>query len=306
MAERSPADTGARAARQHLGDRRDSVRADHDFRPGLGRALQSGRIALFALRGEFRRRCRRYVPVQLAAGVLGVWLAHLMFDLPVLRSPRRLDGPANGWRSSSPPSGYCSPSSGRCSSSPSSVAVRWPLHYSRLLVHRLDLFANPAVTIARGSGYLLRDSPCRRSRLRARRDRRGLDRAGAHGVADPGRQGARSNPASHRSRPVRAGADVGHGTGQRAHALFGPARGGRPASVINLSGQSTGEMASTMRQSEIVPPPRQEADILRSSSARRVRSAILRSTSARCSAVIRSTASQGCAASDDGVSRLRI
>ena len=72
---------------QHAGDRRDPGGADPDLRAGLGRAFQSGgEPGVRAARRTALARPRRSTsPRQIAGGVLGVWAAHLMFELPVLQ-----------------------------------------------------------------------------------------------------------------------------------------------------------------------------------------------------------------------------
>ena len=124
--------------------RRDAGGADHHVRPDLGRAFQSGRDASsFALR---RRDCRcamraAYVAAQIAGGIVGVLVAHAMFDEPLLQlSTRCAPARRNGCRRWSPPSGSL-----LTILADAARAIRAPspsgraLHHRRLLVHRLDL-----------------------------------------------------------------------------------------------------------------------------------------------------------------------
>ena len=65
-------------------------------------------IAL-ALRRELAAKTTAiYIGAQLIGAILGVWAAHLMFELPLWRSPaRREQAQANGSRKPSPRSGCC-------------------------------------------------------------------------------------------------------------------------------------------------------------------------------------------------------
>ena len=74
-------------------------RADRRVRRALGRALQSGGDARVrpARRLSRRGRCSRYIVAQFAGALLGVLLAHAMFDLPLLQSSADRAGP--GWAS---------------------------------------------------------------------------------------------------------------------------------------------------------------------------------------------------------------
>ena len=67
-----------------LADRRDPGGADPDLRSGVGRAFQSGGQLAFALRRELAwPDAALYIAAQIAGGVVGVWAAHLMFELPL-------------------------------------------------------------------------------------------------------------------------------------------------------------------------------------------------------------------------------
>jgi glycerol uptake facilitator-like aquaporin len=63
----------------------------------------------FRLRGEIGTRdALAYVAVQIAAGILGVWIAHAMFDLTILQTSTKLrTGPANWFAEIVATSGWC-------------------------------------------------------------------------------------------------------------------------------------------------------------------------------------------------------
>ena len=86
------------AAVQHAPDRRDPDRSDPHFRPSVGCALQSSRQHRHGIArgvgaedgGDLYRRAG-------AGAILGVWAAHLMFELPLWQlSGRRVAAQANG------------------------------------------------------------------------------------------------------------------------------------------------------------------------------------------------------------------
>ena len=85
--------------------------ADRGLRAGERCALQPGRE-----RGDGLARHAALVGapflrwrLQLSGAVLGAWLAHGMFDLPVWQLSTKLrSSPPNGWPNAWPPSGWCS------------------------------------------------------------------------------------------------------------------------------------------------------------------------------------------------------
>ncbi len=74
-----------RAPVQYAGDRRDPHRADPDVRPDFRRPFQSGRQRRLraARRAAVAREAGLLIAVQIVGGVLGVWAAHFMFELPL-------------------------------------------------------------------------------------------------------------------------------------------------------------------------------------------------------------------------------
>ena len=83
---------------QHDADRRDPGRHHPDVRAGLGRALQSRRdLRLPAAARDRAGRGRAFVGAQIAGGLAGTWLAHLMFDEPVLMLSAKLRTGTGQW-----------------------------------------------------------------------------------------------------------------------------------------------------------------------------------------------------------------
>ena len=68
------------------------------FGPVSGAHFNPAVSLAFALRGELSWRVFTiYAVCQIAGGVLGVWAAHLMFELPVLQFSTRLRGGFGQW-----------------------------------------------------------------------------------------------------------------------------------------------------------------------------------------------------------------
>lgn len=106
----------------------------------------------FALRGTHPwRLVAPYVAVQVAGGLLGVWLTHLMFDLPVLQTSTTLrTGPAQWVAEVTAMFGLLFVIQGGVSKAPAQVAALVGLYITGAYWFTASTsFANPAVTIAR-------------------------------------------------------------------------------------------------------------------------------------------------------------
>ena len=86
MAARVAGGNDAWRARQHTGDRRDAHRAHSTFGPVSGAHFNPAVRIAFALRRELSwRQAVAYTAAQIVGGIIGVWAAHAMFDLPILQ-----------------------------------------------------------------------------------------------------------------------------------------------------------------------------------------------------------------------------
>ena len=106
----------------------------------------------FALRRETPwRTAALYLPVQFAAAILGVWLAHAMFALPVLEVSRHLrDGPAQWLAEFVATAGLLLTIAGGMRFAPLSTPMLVALYITGAYWFTASTsFANPAVTIAR-------------------------------------------------------------------------------------------------------------------------------------------------------------
>ncbi|HLY05054.1 MAG TPA: MIP/aquaporin family protein [Rhizomicrobium sp.] len=92
-----------------------------------------------------------YVMVQITAGILGVWVAHAMFGMPVLEVSQKLrDGPAQWWAEFVATFGLLATIAGTLRFSPGAVAWLVALYITAAYWFTASTsFANPAVTIAR-------------------------------------------------------------------------------------------------------------------------------------------------------------
>jgi glycerol uptake facilitator-like aquaporin len=106
----------------------------------------------FALRGEMGWRiAARYGLVQIGAAIVGVWLTHLMFAMPVLEVSTHLrDGPAQWLAEFIATLGLLAAIAGAIRFAPSSTPMLVGLYITGAYWFTASTsFANPAVTIAR-------------------------------------------------------------------------------------------------------------------------------------------------------------
>jgi len=123
------------------------------FGPLSGAHFNPAVTLYFALRGDTPwRTASVYMPVQFVAAILGVWLAHAMFALPVLEVSRHLrDGPAQWLAEFVATAGLLLTIAGGMRFAPLSTPMLVALYITGAYWFTASTsFANPAVTIARG------------------------------------------------------------------------------------------------------------------------------------------------------------
>ncbi len=106
----------------------------------------------FALRGEMEWRvAARYALVQIIAAIIGVWLTHLMFAMPVLEVSTHLrDGPPQWLAEAIATLGLLGAIAGGLRFAPASIPMLVGLYITGAYWFTASTsFANPAVTIAR-------------------------------------------------------------------------------------------------------------------------------------------------------------
>jgi glycerol uptake facilitator-like aquaporin len=106
----------------------------------------------FALRGEMPwQDAARYVPVQVTSAIIGVWLTHLMFEVPMLEVSTHLrDGPAQWLAELIATAGLLATITGALRFAPASTPLLVGLYITGAYWFTASTsFANPAVTIAR-------------------------------------------------------------------------------------------------------------------------------------------------------------
>ena len=104
------------------------------------------------LRGEVDSRALlAYVPVQIAAGILGVWAAHLMFDLPVIQFSAKTRSGTGQWLGEFIATfGLILTILGTSRHRPAAVPASVALYITAAYWFTSSTsFANPAITIAR-------------------------------------------------------------------------------------------------------------------------------------------------------------
>lgn len=122
------------------------------FGPVSGAHFNPGVSMAFALRGELPwRMVGLYVLCQLAGGFAGVWLAHAMFDLPLLQVSSHVRTGAGQWIAEFVASfGLLLAILGCVSRAPAAVAYAVGLYITAAYWFTASTsFANPAVAIAR-------------------------------------------------------------------------------------------------------------------------------------------------------------
>jgi glycerol uptake facilitator-like aquaporin len=122
------------------------------FGPISGAHFNPVVTAMFALRREMSwSLAAAYVLVQLAAAILGVWTAHLMFDLPVLEVSTKLRaGPAQGFAEAVATFGLVATILGALRFRPQATPTLVGLYITAAYWFTASTsFANPAVTFAR-------------------------------------------------------------------------------------------------------------------------------------------------------------
>ncbi len=122
------------------------------FGPLSGAHFNPAVTLYFALRGDTPwRTALAYLPVQVIAAILGVWLAHAMFGLPVIQVSAHLrDGPAQWLAEFVATCGLLLTIAGGIRFAPHSVPVLVALYITSAYWFTASTsFANPAVTIAR-------------------------------------------------------------------------------------------------------------------------------------------------------------
>jgi glycerol uptake facilitator-like aquaporin len=122
------------------------------FAPLSGAHFNPAVTFYFALQGGIAwRLALAYVLVQLAAAVAGVWLAHAMFDLPVLQVSAHLrDGPAQWLAEFTATFGLILTIAGGVRFAPAAIPMLVGLYITGAYWFTASTsFANPAVTVAR-------------------------------------------------------------------------------------------------------------------------------------------------------------
>lgn len=122
------------------------------FAPLSGAHFNPAVSLFFALRGEMPwPDAIRYALTQSLAAILGVWLTHLMFAMPVLEVSAHLrDGPSQGLAEGIATFGLLLTIAGGLRFAPSSIPMLVGLYITGAYWFTASTaFANPAVTIAR-------------------------------------------------------------------------------------------------------------------------------------------------------------
>ena len=122
------------------------------FAPLSGAHFNPAVSLFFALRGDLPwQDAGRYALVQTIAAIIGVWLAHLMFDMPVLQVSAHLrDGPSQWLAECIATFGLLLTIVGGLRAAPASIPMLVGLYITGAYWFTASTsFANPAVTIAR-------------------------------------------------------------------------------------------------------------------------------------------------------------
>ena len=122
------------------------------FGPLSGAHFNPAVSIAFAARGELRRAdALAYIAVQVAGALIGVWIAHLMFDLPVLQvSEKMRSGPGQWLAECVATFGLLLTIFGCVARAPHATPVAVGLYITAAYWFTASTsFANPAVTLAR-------------------------------------------------------------------------------------------------------------------------------------------------------------
>jgi len=122
------------------------------FGPLSGAHFNPAISLAFALRGQFPwNAVAPTIAVQIAGAILGAWIAHLMFDLPVLQLSTKIRSGAGQWFSEAVATfGLVLTIFGCVARTPSAVAYAVGLYITAAYWFTASTsFANPAVTLAR-------------------------------------------------------------------------------------------------------------------------------------------------------------
>jgi len=122
------------------------------FGPLSGAHFNPAVTLYLAVRGDISWQVGSlYVPLQICAAILGVWLAHSMFDVPIIQVSRHLrDGPAQWLAEFVATAGLLLTIAGGIRFAPLSTPVLVGLYITGAYWFTASTsFANPAVTIAR-------------------------------------------------------------------------------------------------------------------------------------------------------------
>ena len=122
------------------------------FGPMSGAHLNPAVTLVMRLRGQIcTGTAAAYVAVQLAGGIVGVWLAHLMFDVPLLQLSHKLrDGPGQWAGEAIATFGLVLTIIGTVRMRPDSIPVSVALYIvAAYWFTSSTSFANPAITLAR-------------------------------------------------------------------------------------------------------------------------------------------------------------
>ena len=122
------------------------------FTPISGAHFNPAVSLAFALRGELPwQTAAIYMACQIAGGVLGVWAAHLMFDLPVLQISIKIRTGFGQWFAEAvATSGLLLAIFGCAARAPAAIPYAVGLYITAAYLFTASTsFANPAVTLAR-------------------------------------------------------------------------------------------------------------------------------------------------------------
>lgn len=123
------------------------------FGPLSGAHFNPAVSIAFAMRGDIGRAdTAAYIAVQLVCALIGVWIAHLMFDLPVLQVSAKMRSGAGQWLAEFVATfGLLLTIFGCVARAPQAVPYAVGLYITAAYWFTASTsFANPAVTLARG------------------------------------------------------------------------------------------------------------------------------------------------------------